>query len=517
MNSRAERRRRSKIFRREQVRSERATRRRGAKLCEVPTIRVSGARFSISERTRAIPSGGIGVIHEMVRKLGLAESLNKNLGLLKRHLPYFESDHILTMAYNLLMGGSCLEDVERMRSDATLLQALGADRLPGATTLGDFTRRFETEDDVAQLMDVCNEIRRKVWAQQGEEFFQKATIDIDGTILPVEGNCKEGVGATYKGVIGYHPLLVSLAQTDDPLFIVNRPGQANSCLDAAEWLDAAIHCCRSAGFKSITLRGDTAFSQSGELDRWTDDEVRCLFGYQVSPALLQKAEGLPKRAWKKLERREKYAVATIPRGRRENHRLQVVEERGYVQLKLRGESYAEFAHKPTKADRHYRVIMLHKDIEKTQGPLPLLHEDRYFAYITNDWDTPADELIFEANERCKQEKLIDTLKNDVPALRAPVDNLVSNWAYMVIASLAWSLKVWLALLLPEEGRWAAKYRSEKRDALRMEFKRFLNTFVKIPAQIVRAARGLEYRFLGWTSGVPALFRVLDRLHRPLRC
>ena len=114
---------------------------------------------------------------------------------------------------------------------------------------------------------------------------------------------------------------------------------------------------------------------------------------------------------------------------------------------------AEFDYQPTKCKKTYRVVVVWKDLEVTKGQTVLFDDTRCFFYITNDWESAAEEIVFEANDRCNQENLIEQLKSGVHALTAPVDNLESNWAYMVMASLAWSLKAWAALLLPEQGRW----------------------------------------------------------------
>ena len=98
----------------------------------------------------------------------------------------------------------------------------------------------------------------------------------------------------------------------------------------------------------------------------------------------------------------------------------------------------------------------------------------------------------------------------------PVDTLLSNWAYMVMAALAWTLKVWFALRLPETGRWAARYAGEKAAVLRMEFKAFLHGFVLIPVQVVRTSRRLVFRLLAWNPWQAVFLRGFDQLHRPLR-
>jgi hypothetical protein len=171
-------------------------------------------------------------MHLLARHTGLIELLDSRVDVLKRHLPYHESDHVLNIAYNALSGGTCLEDIELRRQDEVYLDALGAQRIPDPTTAGDFCRRF-TREDVEQLMASINETRLKVWAQQGEKFFEQAIVDADGTLAPTYGECKQGMDVTFKGVWGYHPLVISLANTQEPLFLENRSGNRPSHEGAA--------------------------------------------------------------------------------------------------------------------------------------------------------------------------------------------------------------------------------------------------------------------------------------------
>ena len=92
------------------------------------------------------------------------------------------------------------------------------------------------------------------------------------------------------------------------------------------------------------------------------------------------------------------------------------------------------------------------------------------SFITNDRTAPADLIVFQANDRCNQENRSRNSRR-VSTRDAPVDNLVSNWAYMVMASLAWSLKAWSALLAPATGPDAHSHQAEKRTLLRMELRR----------------------------------------------
>ena len=482
----------------------------------VPMMAASNIHYELSDRIHAIAPGGIGAIHLLAQRTGLVHDIDENLHLLKRHLPYHESDHVLNIAYNLLAGGSRLEHLEIRRNDEVYLDALGAVRIPDPTTAGDFCRRFG-DRDVEQLMEIFNEVRLRVWKLQPADFFDEAFLDADGTIAPSDGWCKQGVDIAYNGVWGYHPLVVSLANTGEPLYLVNRSGNRPSHEHAHFYLDRAAALCRRAGFRRVTLRGDTDFTQTKHLDRWHADGIRFIFGVAAMANLVELAENLPAEAYTELERPPRYTIKTEPRQTRERHKEQIVRQRGYDTLKLLGEEVAEFAYRPVACKTTYRVIVLRKKLVVERGQLWLIEPDRLYFYITNDWTTAASEIVFLANDRCDQENLVAQLKGGVKALAMPVDDLVSNWAYMVMAALAWSLKAWAALLVPESPRHAERHRGEKRSLLRMEFTTFCMAFIQVPCQIVRTARRVVFRLLSWNPWQGVFLRLVERLHGMWLC
>jgi len=481
-----------------------------------PMLTASNIHYELSDKVRGLAAGGIGAMHLLARQTGLIEAVDERLHLLKVHKPYHESDHVLNIAYNLLCGGGCLEDLELRRNDEVYLNALGAQRIPDPTTAGDFCRRF-SESDIQAFMNAVNDVRVKVWRRQPESFFERAVIEADGFIVPTTGACKEGMDISYKGEWGYHPLLVSLANTAEPLFVMNRSGNRPSHEGAAWYLDRAAQLCRNAGFRSILLRGDTDFTQTEHLDRWDTAGYLFVFGIDAMHNLIERADNLPESAWKRLKRPARYAVKTGPRERRDNVKEQVVRKRAFKNIRLQSEQVAQFDYSPTACDKTYRVVVVRKNLSVEKGDDVLFDDVRYFFYITNDREMSASDVVFCANDRCHQENLIAQLKNGVRAMQAPVDTLLSNWAYMVMASLAWTLKAWFALSLPDTGRWAAKHALEKRKVLRMEFKTFLNAILKVPCQIVRAGRRTVYRLLAWNPWQEVFLRGVDALRLPLRC
>jgi hypothetical protein len=475
-----------------------------------PVITATNIHYEVVDKTRAIAPGGIGAIQLLVRKLGLAEAIDERLHLLKYHLPYHESDHVLNFAYNALCNGTCLDDIELRRNDVVFLDALGADRIPDPTTAGDFCRRFKP-DDVEVLQDVFDQIRVKVWKQQPSDFFDEAVLDADGSLVATAAGCKQGIGIAYDGTWSYHPLIITLANTGEVLSIVNRPGNRPSHEGAAEQLDLAILLCRDAGFRRIYLRGDTDFTQTKQLDAWDAEGVTFLFGIDAMANLKAIAEDQPASTWIELERLPQYTARGKPRKRPVNVKDQIVRENGYKTLTRIKEEVSEVAYRPVACRRTYRLIIVRQTIKVEQGQLRLHDEVRHRFYLTNDRELTPRVLVFKANDRCDQENLIAQLKGGVHALRAAVDNLVSNWAYMVMTALAWNLKAWFALSVPEHPRHKEVHRAQKRGLLRMEFKRFVNTMILMPCQIVRGGHRLLYRLLSWNEWQGVFLRVVHAL------
>ncbi len=477
-----------------------------------PVIGRANISYELAERTKAVAHGGMGAIVGLVERVGLAGEIDASLELLKIHRPYTESDHVLNIAFNALCGGVTLDDIEARRSDGVFLDGIGASSLPDPTTAGDFCRRFD-QAAVMALQEAVNRARLRVWAAQPAAFFaETAVIDADASIVGTDAQTKEGIDIAYNGVWGYSSLVVNLANTKEPLYFKESGANRPSHEGAAPLFDRSIALVRKAGFSKVLLRGDTDFALTANFDRWDADGVEFVFGYDARANLIAHAETADEEMYHQLVGRAERAIKTEPRTKPQRVKDDIVRSRGYKNIRTVAEDLCQFSYRPVACKRDYQVVALRKDLSIERGENVLFHEYRWLFYITNlPTATTSDEVVMQARSRCDQENLIAQLKGQVRALHAPVNTLVANWAYTVMAAIAWSLKAWCALLLPISPRWANTHHQQRRRLLSMEFRTFRRVFIDIPCQIVLGARQVRWRVLAWNPWLGALFRLLDVL------
>lgn len=314
----------------------------------------------------------------------------------------------------------------------------------------------------------------------------------------------------------------NIANTREPLYIVNRSGNRPSHENSAFYFDLAAERCRSAGFRKVVLRGDTDFALTENFDRWDDDDVEFVFGIDAMPNLVEIAEHLDESAWKTMQRRRSLRPPSAkPRAKRSRAKEAIVAKNKYLNKKLAAERIAEFDYRPGKCDRTYRVVVLHKEVHLKRGQMRLFDKEEpvYFFYITNATKSskPTRQVVVDANARCNQENNIAQLKQC--ALSAPLHDLTSNWAYMVIASLAWNLKIWSGLMIKPTGTKQQKEEelAIKNKVIGMDFTTFRDRVLMVPAQIIRRSRQLVYRLLSYRPSVDWLLLMDRDVRRPLRC
>jgi hypothetical protein len=482
---------------------------------ERPVFRNRCVRLQVEQRGQTTPYGGLALAHDLAMRLNLARELNRALPLLRWHLPYFESDHVLTHVYNQYVGGQCIEDIANLQHSTAIKHLVGACRIPDPSTAGDFLRRFD-QPGLNAFQQVIDAARERVWRQLPRRRRQTATLDLDSTVKEVYGECKQGADFSYNGKWSYHPLLVTLAQTREPLRTINRSGNAASADGAAAALQQVLPLVKRH-FGQVYVRGDSKFYQRGVLGAC--EQHRAYFalvmdGYAV---LHERAENLPETAWQPFSAHaaEKVAQAAADRQQRRKrarHRRRIARQREYQTLTTTDQWVAEFDYtipRHTQDDalpveltgRTYRVAVKRQRVEETQGQKHLLTEYRYRFVISNIPQAQMDaaEVLCFAYGRCDQENFIEQFKNGIAALRMPTGELLANSAFLLAGQLAWCLRAWLSLLaLP-------------RETTRWEWKWFRQAFVYVAARITHSARRAVVYLAGAHRFVEHLVVAAQRL------
>lgn len=454
-----------------------------------------------SESGEVTPYGGLATAAALVRSLELPKLLDERLELLKQYRPFTESDHVLSQVYNLFVGGTCLEDLASLQGSEAVRRMLGACRLPDPTTAGDFLRRFDSEA-LDTLDDAADEAQERVWRRRYGRRRQKlAIVDLDSHVRKVYGTQKEGADYSYKGSWSYHPLVISLAGTQECLRLINRPGNAPSAEGAAEQLRRLLPRL-GRRFCQVIVRGDSAFLDHEILDTCVDAGQHFAMVMAGYPNVCEIADKLPEREWRRFQpraQRKRPRTRKRQRRRRPNLRRRIARRRRKRDLRLQRQWIAEVPYQPARCQHEYRLIIRRQLIEEVDRQGNLFDLWRYRFVLTSLTDRPTEEVMDLTYRRCDQENLIEQLQNGLAGLRMPTGELLSNAAFLCCARLAHNLKSWLAqLVLP-------------REAMRWEWKRFRHAFVYVAARVIRRARQVWVRLAASHRHHQDLVSALARL------
>lgn len=467
-----------------------------------PVFRNRHVEVRVQPRGQVTPYGGLALAHPLARGLDLFRAIDRGVPLLKLYQPYHESDHFLTHTYNLFAGGTCIEDIASLQASEAFQGLVGACRVPDPTTAGDFLRRFHPAA-LAQLQTVFDDTHEKVWRALPRTRRRVATVDLDSTIKEVYGECKQGADFSYTGKWSYHPLLISLQETNECLRLINRPGNHTS-MDGADGPLAAVLERLVRHFGEVRVRGDSAcYDQKLIRACESQPSVRFAFVMKSCPALVALAEALPPEAYRRFawERPEEVARRKGIEGRRHRRRTRRARARarGYVTLTTRDQWVAEFRYRPSWADREYRVVVRRQTVATSQGQQTLFARLHYRFLITSIEAEGPMEVIRFAYGRCAQENTIEQLKNGIAAMKMPTGALHANAAFLMAGQLAWNLRAWLSLLvLPK-------------DSLHWEWKRFRHAFVYVAAKVAARARTVAATISASQRFAAEILRASQRL------
>lgn len=353
---------------------------------------------------------GVVLVRDFVEKLGVAEVIDREVNVKERERGYPESENILSLCWNAMVGGDGLSDLNVLRGDAGLAQVLGVESILAPTTAGEFLRQFDM-GDLADLRRVNRLLAERVRPQQTSD---QVTIDLDASLYEQCSTRKQGSRMNYKGQVGYYPLFAFWAEEQEMLATHLLRGNARAVPKAVWFLQQVLQTVPEG--KPLFLRADSEF-YSWELIEFCEQHPPRPIIYAITAdqtkSLTQAIEKLPETAWR----------------------------RYYGQ-----EQVAELWFSPTRRAAHRYIVKRHRVVEK-DGTLAW----RYHVVITNDHRRSPKKLMKWALRRCAMENLIKEHKNDFGCEKLPTQKFHANWAWLLISQLAWNLVAWFKkLCLPTE-------------------------------------------------------------------
>jgi hypothetical protein len=370
------------------------------------TIVGKAARFNICFRDISLTAyAGLVLLRDFVERLGLPDLLNQHLHLKARERGYPEAENILSLCWNLILGGASLRDLNVLRGDAGLCEVLGVESLLAPTTAGEFLRAFSL-GDLWNLRRVERLLAARVRPLQKSTC---VTFDIDASLYAQCSSNKEGSRKHYNGEVGYYPLFIFWAEERELLASHLQSGNAHAAPKALWLFQQALRQVPAALPKR--LRADSEFYSWDLLEFCEAHDILYAITADQSVSLCTALQALPASAW-----------------------------RAYAP----GAQVSELWFAPHDHPAHRYVAKRQWIADKKRGG-----HWRYHVVVTNDRRRGPKKLMQWALGRCAMENLIKEHKRDFGLAKMPTKKFHANWAWLLIGQLAWNLVAWFnRLCLP---------------------------------------------------------------------
>jgi len=349
----------------------------------------------------AVANAGLALAGLLSEKLGLEQLCDETISIAP-----FPGRRAATLVHSLVVGGTCIDDADVLRSGST--SSVLSHRVMAPSTLGTFLRGF-TFGNVRQLDAVAEQLLTRAWALGAGPGMSPMTIDLDSTICEVHGKRKQGASYGYTKVLGFHPVLATRADTGEVLHLRFRKGSSNTQRGAQRFVREVVGRVRRAGASGeLTLRADSGFHSQYVVRACQDHHVRYSITVRQNPSITRAIEEITEGAW------------TI------------------IDYTMNGEAWV--------AETDYQGQRLIVRRTKLHEPRPALFPDyRYHAFIT---DRIGDATFLDADHRrhAVVELAIRDLKEGSGLEHCPSGDFNANGAWAVFASVAHNLVRWIAAL-----------------------------------------------------------------------
>ena len=434
-----------------------------------------------NKRSPLLGYAGIVPVRNLIERMNIPSVLDSNISVLRRHNPYFESDHILNFVYNFLTGGEVINDIERLQEAEGMLRMLGTERIPDPTTAGDFLVRFG-EKDIQAFQGSLDQIQDSAFSLLDRKRKEMATIEHDSSIHQVYGQKKEGADFAYENTYSYNVQYITLAETGDVLYQELREGNRYSSFGLSAILPGILD--RVGGhFKQLRYRADSASYDKDIVGPCDERDVEFYISAKQTKRLMGEVAGIEEGAWKCFRdmnlRTTRKKRPAKKRKKRKNHKKAVLDRRK-PNRKRRGQTQvASLLYQPLGWQNLYRFVVKRTEVIDEHGQLYLeegLCQYFYHIIVTNNFDVSDTRAMHIAQGRANQENLIKDFKYGLGLSHVPTGFFLANQIYFKIAALAWNIKTWMLNLL------------SLGDGAVLRFKRFLYLWINHACIVSKTGR-----------------------------
>jgi hypothetical protein len=434
-----------------------------------------------NKRSPLLDYAGVVPVRNLIERLDIASVIDTNVSVLRRHNPYFESDHILNFVYNFLTGGEVISDLERLQEAKGILKILGTNRIPDPTTAGDFLVRFR-ERDIQSFQCAFEQIQDTAFSFLDRRKKEIATVEHDSSIHEVYGQKKEGADYAYENTYSYQVQYVTLAETGDVLYQELREGNRYSSYGLSDILPGILDRVGKQ-FRQLRYRADSASYDKAIVGTCDEREVTFYISADHTKPLMRAIQQIEESAWKRFRGKglsgTKKNRSGKRRKKRKNHKRRVQNRRKPNRDRRGKTTIASLFYQPEGWKRAYRYVVTRTEVVDRYGQQCLddgLCKYLYHIIVTNDFESSDTRAMHIARARANQENLIKDFKYGLGLSHVPTGFFLANRIYFKIAALAWNIKTWMLNLL------------ELGDGAVLRFKRFLYLWINHACIVSNTAR-----------------------------
>ena len=458
-------------------------------VAQVPRLEI------VADEESLTPFGGLAVVGELVRRLGLIPALDAAIGgaprvgglkpVKQRARGCSPGETLLTVAESMLCGGEAMLDLERLRADGAGAALRAVADVPAASTACQLARRFR-RSHLRAAEQAFARVANDFDCQLGRASDGPVTLDFDSTQVEVYGRRKPGAAVNYRGELAYQPLLCLWAQRGRMLVSELLAGSASMRAEEPRRLLARALSCLPGGHGQVSARFDSGFYRVDLLADCRARGVRFSVSLPRRSAMWSALERLAGDGWQPADGlRDAWVAETSysPKGWQAEP----------LRLIVRRVAHPADALSDDPRARRRSTIPAEQLTLGLAGALDTVYG---YSFILTDLDGEAAAVERHHRERAQIEERIKDHKLGVSLRRLPLSDLDGNRFWLHCTALALNLLALLSDLL--FGADPPGHLPRRRQA-----KWLRRMLLCVPARIVRHARRLRLRLPAGLRSAPA--------------